>query len=435
MIHINKLKLSIMGLAILAAWPCVSQTKIGTTAGPGDPSAVLELQSNNQGFLHPRLTTTQRDAIASPAVGLTIYNTTVNCLQMYKGAGNGGWYDLCNVSTTPGGGALAFTNCGTPVISGSFAIAQATTATVTLNYTNSTGQTHASFASGTANGITFTVTGGSVTPITAGSGSIVLTASGTPTASGSMNVPVVLGGAACDISITVAGCSDPGATPGNTGCVTFSYRGQQVTYTTVRAKDNKIWLQQNLGASRVATSVTDVNAYGDFFQWGRWDDGHQALNSTPQSTILTTNNPTGISSGSADIFPSWWIGGANTDTWSSGAISATNGKDPCAAIGSGWRMPTAAEWVTMKSSANENITNISGAFASNLKIPASGWREGRPGFTLGQVYRDGTRVDFWSSTTATGSNVYEQVIAGTAPDATTTPTARSMSYGVRCVKP
>lgn len=41
----------------------------------------------------------------------------------------------------------------------------------------------------------------------------------------------------------------------------------------------------------------------------------------------------------------WWaVGGLATDTWSGTAISSTNGKDPCAALGAGWRLLTSAEW-------------------------------------------------------------------------------------------
>ena len=48
--------------------------------------AEVELASTTQGFLPPHMTTSQRDAIASPATGLTMYNTTVNCLQSWNGA-------------------------------------------------------------------------------------------------------------------------------------------------------------------------------------------------------------------------------------------------------------------------------------------------------------------------------------------------------------
>lgn len=41
-------------------------------------SAASQVDSTTQGFLLPRMTTTQRNAIASPAAGLVIYNTTTN---------------------------------------------------------------------------------------------------------------------------------------------------------------------------------------------------------------------------------------------------------------------------------------------------------------------------------------------------------------------
>ncbi len=51
-----------------------------------DASSILELVSTTQGFLPPRMTTAQRNAIAAPAVGLVIYNTTTNKLNVYTGA-------------------------------------------------------------------------------------------------------------------------------------------------------------------------------------------------------------------------------------------------------------------------------------------------------------------------------------------------------------
>jgi hypothetical protein len=54
-------------------------------------SAILEANSTTQGFLPPRMTTTQRDAIASPATGLVLYDSTTNKLQCYNGST---WNDL-----------------------------------------------------------------------------------------------------------------------------------------------------------------------------------------------------------------------------------------------------------------------------------------------------------------------------------------------------
>ena len=48
-------------------------------------SVVLECRSTTQGFLPPRMTTTQKNAIASPATGLMVYDTTLNLISVYNG--------------------------------------------------------------------------------------------------------------------------------------------------------------------------------------------------------------------------------------------------------------------------------------------------------------------------------------------------------------
>jgi len=60
------------------------------TASPNS-SAKLEISSTTQGVLFPRMTTTQRNAISTPADGLVIYNTTDNKLQVRAA---GAWVDL-----------------------------------------------------------------------------------------------------------------------------------------------------------------------------------------------------------------------------------------------------------------------------------------------------------------------------------------------------
>lgn len=56
---------------------------VGTTTH--DTSAKMQVDSTTKGFLPPRMTTTQRDAIASPAAGLMIFNTTTAKHQGYDG--------------------------------------------------------------------------------------------------------------------------------------------------------------------------------------------------------------------------------------------------------------------------------------------------------------------------------------------------------------
>lgn len=202
--------------------------------------------------------------------------------------------------------------------------------------------------------------------------------------------------------------NDPTAVVGDTGHVTFTYMGNTVTYTTVRGADGMVWLQQNLGATQVATSASDAAAYGDYFQWGRWDDGHQVSTSTTvQALTITPNDPSGIPMGNVNFIignnPSdWWSGGGNNDTWSDAAPSSTNGTDPCAALGPNWHLPTQAEFANAITV--ENITDVSSAFSSNLMFTAAGQREP----TTGIMQNVGTYGQYWASTP---SSLYGKAIS------------------------
>jgi len=70
---------------------------INTDGSPANASALLDVQSSNKGFLPPRMTTVQRDAIVSPAAGLVIFNSTSNGLQFYNGVK---WMELITASAT-----------------------------------------------------------------------------------------------------------------------------------------------------------------------------------------------------------------------------------------------------------------------------------------------------------------------------------------------
>ena len=54
-------------------------------AATTNASALLTLTSTTKGFLPPRLTTTEKNAIASPAAGLMVYDTTLNVISYYNG--------------------------------------------------------------------------------------------------------------------------------------------------------------------------------------------------------------------------------------------------------------------------------------------------------------------------------------------------------------
>jgi hypothetical protein len=69
---------------IFSSIPVFSQVGIGTT-NP-DNSAILELSSTSAGFLLPRMTSAQRDAIANPAISLLIFNTDNNTIEFNLGS-------------------------------------------------------------------------------------------------------------------------------------------------------------------------------------------------------------------------------------------------------------------------------------------------------------------------------------------------------------
>jgi hypothetical protein len=54
-------------------------------------TAILQADSTTKGFLPPRMTTTQKNAIASPAAGLVVYDSITNKLCCYNGST---WNDL-----------------------------------------------------------------------------------------------------------------------------------------------------------------------------------------------------------------------------------------------------------------------------------------------------------------------------------------------------
>ncbi|KQC32654.1 cell wall anchor protein [Nonlabens sp. YIK11] len=63
----------------------ISFAQVGIGTAMPDPSALLDISSSTQGMLAPRMTTTQRQAIVSPANGLLVYDTNDNSFFFYEG--------------------------------------------------------------------------------------------------------------------------------------------------------------------------------------------------------------------------------------------------------------------------------------------------------------------------------------------------------------
>jgi len=72
---------------------CLStKAQVGIGTNTPDQSSIFEIASHTKGFLLPRLTDVQRSAIATPAQGLIIYNSTLSCVEFYRGTS---WFNPC----------------------------------------------------------------------------------------------------------------------------------------------------------------------------------------------------------------------------------------------------------------------------------------------------------------------------------------------------
>ena len=153
------------------------------------------------------------------------------------------------------------------------------------------------------------------------------------------------------------------------------------------AATDRIWMDRNLGADRVAQSSGDTLAYGDLYQWGRLTDGHEDRYSGTTTTLSQTDVP-----GHDDmiITPSGqndndWRNGHNDNLWQGeGGIN-----NPCPA---GFRIPTVDEWQAEMQSWSSN--DDAGAINSPLRLPKAGRRQ----HTDGSLIYVGVYGYCWSST-------------------------------------
>ena len=115
-ISIASLITGLAALASLTAQPVADgQGDVGIGTFTPHPSALFDLTSTNKGFLMPRMTTAQRNAIPSPALGLMIFNTDDGIPQIWSDASgapkwdtilttgsNAGWLTKGNMGLTNG---------------------------------------------------------------------------------------------------------------------------------------------------------------------------------------------------------------------------------------------------------------------------------------------------------------------------------------------
>jgi len=179
----------------------------------------------------------------------------------------------------------------------------------------------------------------------------------------------------------------------------------------------EVWMDRNLGASQVATSSNDADAYGDLYQWGRAADGHESRTSGTTETLSSTDTPGHGDLIIASTTPFDWRNPQNINLWQ--GVSGTN--NPCPG---GYRLPTQAEWEAERESWSSN--NAEGAFTSPLKLPMAGLR-----LIGGLLDGEGFNGRYWSSTT---SSFFSQSLTFSISIANMQSAGRSLAASVRCIK-
>jgi uncharacterized protein (TIGR02145 family) len=328
-----------------------------------EPSALLDLQSTDKGFLLPRMTQAERDAIASPATGLMIYNITANSLQANGGSPSAPvWVSL----GFPG--AVDALNCGGASVSGiAFSGKAVAGLSVSVPYTGGNGGAHPgqTVVSTGVTGLTATLAAGS---FATGTGNLVYAVSGVPNTFGSASFALAIGGQNCIYHLPVAAC------------------GAYVAPGTW-----KDFMCHNLGAENTAAHpfTPSWELIGGYWQWGRAEMGAPG----PWGPDIFRTNQEPVSG--------WNVTSASNGAWSDATKTAS---DPCPA---GFRLPTKAQWEGVLANNTQSIIGgwyswyssavnySSGRFLGPyLMLPPAGLRSSN----YGELFYRGDEGNYWSST-------------------------------------
>ncbi len=366
-------------------------------------SAKVDIESTTQGFLLPRMTTTQRNAIASPALGLQIFNSTTNCLNFYTGTS---WFETCGSPSSTS--ILANLNCGGATITSTLTNGTAASGvSVSVPYTGGNAGVY-SAQSVSSTGVVNVTASLAAGTLANGAGSLTYTITGTPTTSGTASFSIVVGGQSCTFTVPVS--SAPVYAPIAVNCAA----GATAIVNVTNPLTGKIWMDRNLGSITAGSFSTDQNAYGNLYQWGRFTDGHQCRFVPTTATLSNIDQPAHGNFITSTTGNYDWRSPQNTNLWQ--GVNGIN--NPCP---SAYRVPTEAEFVAECSS--WGAANNLGAFGSPLRWTLGGRRY--PSGTMNDV---GTVGYYWSST-AVGTQSKSM-----RTDGSQNVSERGFGFSLRCIK-
>jgi len=307
--------------------------------------------------------------------------------------------------------AVGAINCGGATLTGNlFNGSVASGVSVSVSYTAGNGGSYGaqSISSTGVVGLTATLSAGTLAN---GAGSLTYTISGTPTTSGTASFAITVGGQSCSFTVSV------GIAIGQYPAGTVHCAGATAVVDVTNPTTGRIWMDRNLGATQVATSSTDVNSYGDLYQWGRRADGHQCRTSATTATLSSVDQPANGNFILVSSTPNDWRSPQNVNLWQ--GVNGVN--NPCP---SGYRIPTENELDTERLSWSSN--NGTGAFASQLKLPMAGDRN----YSNGNVANMVSDGNYWSSTV----NGSSRGLGFTSNIAAIDNRYRAYGFSVRCLK-
>lgn len=161
-------------------------------------------------------------------------------------------------------------------------------------------------------------------------------------------------------------------------------------YLPITAEDGKVWLNNNLGANyanvdspvfnltQQATSISDTNAMGSLFEWGRKADAHELVDRDSSNPVflygyvfgtVPTWSPTDYRRilGSANGTSTEWLSSTVTTPPPGDRWLANSPNNPCP---QGFKVPLAAEMSALRTAAG--AANMYYSASSKLKLTENG---------------------------------------------------------------